>query len=120
MVLLNKKSGIEIIKRYLSLFNIKILVVYMGFIILVILGSELINGVWFNLLGLMVGMSFVLLLNGSATNNMRWVVTGQVEDKKEDILTSIELELRELRSNDSKKLFDKVGNKYYYYDDGYK
>ncbi len=108
------------LKRYFSLFNLKVLFGVLVFLYIGTLSSTVLNGVFENIVGMIFFTFLVFLSNTSATTNLKWVRTGVYTDKTDEILTNAGKRLKAARLGKINPLFISVGGKYYYHNDKYK
>lgn len=107
------------IKRYLGFFNAKGLFAVMAFFSAVVLTSDAIKGVGASALFIAVFTLLVMLSNGEALSNLKWIFTGRVEDMSDSSLPESCRAVKDARLGKDRPLFVVEGDRYWYYDEDY-
>lgn len=107
------------IKRYMGFFNLKGLFAVLAFFYAVILTSDAVKSAETAVFFIVVLTFAVLLSNGGALSNIKWVVTGRVEDMSDSHLPESYKALKDARLGKDRPLFVAAEGRYWYYDEGY-
>jgi len=107
------------VKRYFSLFNLKMLVGVLALFYLLVLTSDNINGILENIGGMVFMTMVALLWNVYALENWKWIYTGEYTDLTNSALSKNGIKVKEARLGKTNPLFVVGDKRYFYYDDNY-
>ena len=111
---------IEKIKRFLSLYDTKPLLIMLGVFYFLALTSGNINGIWENIGSLIFCTMIVFSLNNQVIyENWTWLKTGLKTDVPDSSLTKSGRELKQARLGNSDRLFIPMEVGYFYRDDNF-